>query len=323
MKVSKIVGSALALSALSVGLLPSAFANTSKITHAKQASVTRAANSMSGTALGGSYTYSGAGLAQVNLPTISAVGLVAVPDDGAGNAVPTTTVADTTFSVSMSIGQGDIANTATTQVAGLGAGSFGDMTTKASDTIATAGAGTITISAAGAVAAAAGAGTGSSVTGIFSTNATGRNGSIENRRVATSGNTQMIVDSDRQETSATASGSNLAAMTNFGLGSGVAAAGALGTAHAATAMTGATAPTATGLANGFTASANITDGQDTAAMALTSVNVTRPAYGIITEQAGGTTAGALTFTDLNTILAAGGGAGTTSSLSFIQEMTAF
>ena len=69
MKVSKIVGSALALSALSVGLLPSAFANTptssNKITHAKQASVTRAANSMSGTALGGSYTVSGAGMATV------------------------------------------------------------------------------------------------------------------------------------------------------------------------------------------------------------------------------------------------------------------
>ena len=322
MKVSKIVGSALALSALSVGLLPGAHA-VPTLSHAKQASVTRAANSMSGTTLGGSYTYSGAGLTQINLPTISAAGLVAIPDNGVGLPVPTTTAADTTFSVSMSIGQGDIANTATTQVAGLGAGSFGDMTTKASDTIATAAAGTISISAAGVVAAAAGTGTGTSVTGIFSTNATGRNSSIENRRVATSGNTQMIVDSDRQETSATASGSNLAAMTDFGLGNGVAAAGTLGTALTATAMGGATAPTATGLANGFTASASITDGQDTAVMGLTSTAVTRPAYGIITEQAGGTTAGALTFNDLNDIQAAGGGAGTTSSLSFLQEMTAF
>ena len=320
MKVSKIVGSALALSALSVGLLPGAHA-VPTLSHAKQASVTRAANSMSGTTLGGSYTYSGAGLTQINLPTISAAGLVAIPDNGVGLPVPTTTAADTTFSVSMSIGQGDIANTATTQVAGLGAGSFGDMTTKASDTIATAAAGTISISAAGVVAAAAGTGTGTSVTGIFSTNATGRNSSIENRRVATSGNTQMIVDSDRQETSATASGSNLLAMTNFGFGS--IAAGALGTAHTVDTMGGATAPTATGLANGFTASASITDGQDTAVMGLTSVNVTRPAYGIITEQAGGTTAGALTFNDLNDIQAAGGGAGTTSSLSFLQEMTAF
>ena len=319
MKVSKIVGSALALSALSVGLLPSAFANTptstTKITHAKQASVTRAANSMSGTALGGSYTVSGAGMATVVIPTISAVGVVGL------GAASNTTAADTTFSYSASVGQGDIANTATTQVAGLGAGSFGDMTTKASDTIATAGAGTITISAAGAVAAAAGAGTGSSVTGIFSTNASGRNGSIENRRVATSGNTQLIVDSDRQETSATASGSNLNAMTNFGFGTNTN--GTLGTALAADVMTGSTAASATGLANGFTASANITDGQNTTTMGLTSVNVTRPAYGIITEQAGGTTAGGLTFTNLNTILAAGGGAGTTSSLSFIQEMTAF
>ena len=322
MKLRNIVGSAFALSALSIGLLPSAYANTvvtpgHKVTHAKQVSVTRAANSMSGTALGGSYTVSGAGLTNVVIPTISAVGVVGL------GAASNTAAADTTFSYSGSVGQGDIANTATTQVAGLGAGSFGDMTTKASDTTATA-VGTITISAAGAVAAAAGAGTGSSVTGIFSTNSTGRNGSIENRRVATSGNTQMIVDSDRQETSATASGSNLAAMTNFGLGSnGGAAAGALGTAHAATPMAGAVAPTATGLANGFTASANITDGQNTAAMGLTSVNVTRPAYGIVNEQAGGTTAGALTFTNLNTITAVGGGAGTTSSLSFIQEMTAF
>jgi hypothetical protein len=225
--------------------------------------------------------------------------------------------------MSVSIGQADIANTGTTQVAGLGAGSFGDMTTKASDTVGGVAVGTITISAAGAVTAAAGAGTGSSVTGIFSTNATGRNGSIENRRVATSGNTQLVVDSDRQETSATASGSNLNAMTDFGLGTGGAVAGAAGTAHAATAMAGATGASATGLANGFTASANITDGQNTAAMGLTSVNVTRPAYGIVTEQAGGTTAGALTFTNLNAITAVGGGAGTTSSLSFIQEMTAF
>ena len=131
----------------------------------------------------------------------------------------------------------------------------------------------------------------------------------------------MIVDSDRQETSATASGSNLNAMTNFGFGT--AAAGALGTAHAADVMAGATAASAAGLANGFTASANITDGQNTTTMGLTSVNVTRPAYGIINEQAGGTTAGALTFTSLNAVLAVGGGAGTTSSLSFVQEMTAF
>ena len=151
MKVSKIVGSALALSALSVGLLPGAHAAPT-LTHAKQASVTRAANSMSGTALGGSYTYSGAGMPLV-IPTISAVGVVGL------GAASNTTAADTTFSYSASVGQGDIANTATTQAAGLGAGSFGDMTTKASDTIATAGAGTITISAAGAVAAAAGAGT--------------------------------------------------------------------------------------------------------------------------------------------------------------------
>ena len=325
MRAFKIAGGVLSLSVLSFGLLPGAHA-VPTLTHAKQVSVTRAANSMSGTALGGSYTFSGAGLTQVLLPTISAVGLVAIPDTTAGggaNTNPTTAAADTTFSYSGSIGQGDIANTSTTQVAGLGAGSFGDMTTKASDTTATA-VGTITISAAGAVAAAAGAGTGSSVTGIFSTNSTGRHGSIENRRVATSGNTQLVVDSDRQETSATASGSNLAAMTNFGLGTnGGAVAGALGTAHAATPMAGATAPTATGLANGFTASANITDGQNTVAMGLTSVNVTRPAYGIVNEQAGGTTAGALTFTNLNTITAVGGGAGTTSSLSFIQEMTAF
>ena len=322
MRAFKIAGGVLSLSVLSFGLLPGAYAAPT-LTHAKQVSVTRLANSMSGTALGGSYTFSGAGLTQVNLPTISAVGLVAIPDNGGGANVPTTAAVNTTFSYSGSIGQGDIANTATTQVAGLGAGSFGDMTTKASDTTATA-VGTITISAAGAVAAAAGAGTGSSVTGIISTNATLKNTSIENRRVATSGNTQMIVDSDRQETSATASGSNLAAMTNFGLGSnGGAAAGALGTAHAATPMAGAVAPTATGLANGFTASANITDGQNTAAMGLTSVNVTRPAYGIVNEQAGGTTAGALTFTNLNTVTAVGGGAGTTSSLSFVQEMTAF
>ena len=316
----KIAGGVLSLSVLSFGLLPGAYA-VPTLTHAKQATITRAANSMSGTALGGSYTYSGAGLTQIQLPTISAAGLVGIPDDGGGNPVRTTTAADTTFSMSVSIGQADIANTATTQVAGLGAGSFGDMTTKASDTVGGVAVGTITISAAGAITAAAGAGTGSSVTGIMSTNATGRNGSIENRRVATSGNTQLVVDSDRQETSATASGSNLNAMTNFGFGTNTN--GTLGTALAADVMAGATAASATGLANGFTASANITDGQNTAAMGLTSVNVTRPAYGIVTEQAGGTTAGALTFTNLNAITAVGGGAGTTSSLSFIQEMTAF
>jgi hypothetical protein len=321
MKAFKIVGGALALSALSVSFTPGANA-VPKLTHAKQVSITRAANSMQGTAQGGSYTHSGAGLTLVTLPTIDAVGKVSIT-----NAAGMTSAADTTFSYSASIGQADIVNTPTTVEAGLGAGSFGDMTTKGSAQVAGGGAGvavgTITIAANGNATAVAGAGQGSSATGIYSTNFTSDTASIENRRVATSSNTQTVVDSERQETKATLSGSGLTAVTAFGLGDGTAAAaGTTGTAHAVTVKAGGIA-SALGLANGFTANQSITDGQNTAAMGLNSVSPTRPAYGNVTEAAGGTTAGALAFTDLNNITAVGGGAGTTSSLSFIQEMTAF
>ena len=325
MKALQVIGGTLALSSLSLGFLPAANAGVLKTTHAKQMSVSRGANSMQGTALGGSYTLSGAGLTGVGIPAILATGQVNIPNTS------TTAAVDATHSYSASIGQADIANTGTTFEAAYGAGSYGDMTTKYSDRVAAGGAGvavgTIAISAAGLASGAAGAGTGSTVTGILSTNLTGLGASVENRRVASSANTQDIVDSDRQETKATMSGSNLAAVTEFGFGQ-AAVTGTIGTALTADVMAGggATGPTANGLANGFTAAASITPGQSTLSFAggrLSAVDVTRPAYGNVTEQVGGSTAGALTFTNFNTVTAIGGGAGTTSSLSFVQEMTAF
>ena len=58
-------------------------------------------------------------------------------------------------------------------------------------------------------------------------------------------------------------------------------------------------------------------------MTVTGANATTPSYGIVDFSAGGTTAGAITFTNINSVAVLGGGAGTTSSLSQVGEMTAF
>jgi hypothetical protein len=137
------------------------------------------------------------------------------------------------------------------------------------------------------------------------------------RRIATSSNDQATFTSERQSARFQAGGSGLAAVTAGGIGLGGTT--ALGDDPVQTALTGGT--NQAGVA--FTKSQEVRTGQAGAATEATSTAVTQPGYGIFTNTLGGTTAGAIAGTNMNTVTAVMGGAGTSSTLSVVQSMTAF
>ena len=294
-----------------------AFANT-VATNAVQLTVTQAANKQVGVTQGGQFAIQGNGLAAAaTIPTITAAGQVAV-----ANAAGFTSAENASFSYLATARQADTVGTGANIAgnAGRHTGTFSDMTTQSSAGNGVLGA--ISISAAGVAAISAGSGAGSTATGIISSTNAGRYAQIENRRVVTSANTQNITNSDVQQTKFSANGNGVQAVTDGGFSN---VATGLGAAITATALAGGTCGGTSACANNgsFNLTNEVTAGQSGTAMSVTSTDVTTPSYGVVDFAVGGTTAGNITFTNLNTVAVLGGGAGTSSSLSQVGELTAF
>ena len=300
-----------------------ALANTVS-TNAIQITATRAANSQTGTTQGGIYAFQGTGLTNVTIPTISAAGVVDVANTGG-----ISTTQNLIHNFTGTIRQADTVNGQ--QVIGvLNTGTFGDMTTKTSGTLtAAANRATIEISNVGAVTIDAGDQAGSSVTGIISTTAAGRFSQVENRRVTSAANTQNITNSDVQQTKYVVAGEGVDALTDGGFNN---VTGALGVAVLVTVSQyndgaadsdGCGAGSLCAAGNLFNIENEVTPSQNSATLNVTSTAANKPGYGIIDHSVGGTTAGNVAIQDINVVTAEAGGAGTTSSLSMIGELTAF
>jgi hypothetical protein len=300
---------------VATSLAAPAFANTVS-TNAVQLTVSQAANNQTGVTQGGQFAIQGNGLTAATIPTLTAAGLLAV-----ANTAGFTAAENTSFSYLGTARQADTvgAGGAIAANAGRHTGTFSDMTTKTSNGAAL---GTLSITAAGVASIAAGAGAGSTATGIVSSTNAGRYAQVENRRVVTSANTQNITNSDVQQTKFSANGNGMQAVTNGGFSD---IGTALGVAIAPTVLTGAGCGGTSACAGGgaFNLTNEVTAGQNGVAMTVSSTDATTPAYGVVDFSAGGTTAGAITFTNLNTVAVLGGGAGTSSSLSKVGELTAF
>lgn len=308
---TRVVVVAIAATALS----SPALANTVQ-TNATQLTLTQAANSQVGVTQGGAFAISGSGLTLATIPTIAATGQVAV-----ANAAGFTAALNTNFSYLATARQADTVSVGV-NIAGanLNTGTVSDVTSKSSR--GTAALGTLTINGAGVAAIAAGAGAGSTATGIFSSKNAGRFSSVENRRIVSSANTQNITHSDVQQAKFSANGDGLTAVTNGGFSN---VATGLGAAIVSTVMAGGTCgagSTCIGL-GAFDLTQETTANQAASIMNASSTELTTPSYGITDYSAGGTTAGLITFSNINTVAVVGGGAGTTSSLSKVGELTAF
>jgi len=273
--------------------------------NATQLSIDVAPISITGTRLGGSVSASGNGLNNAPaLPTLTTTGATT-----AGTAF--TTVAGATFNYDVSARAADGSTTLGTGAAGAPVG--GDFGSQ-SGRFSAASTGTLVITAANAATVTAGTAAGTTATAIFSTTmSTGAN-EAQVRRVATSSNNQATFTAERQGARYQHGGSGLTAIT----AGGTLGAATVGLAATPSVSTGGDAASGTGVA--FSRTEAVQTGQVSAAL---SNAATAPAYGITTTTIGGTTAGAITSTDMNTLGVVAGGAGTSSTLSVIQSLTAF
>ena len=305
---SKFRSAALA-SAAAVAALPLAAQAGPGSINATQLSVTVAPISISGTRLGGYVDSSGNGLTAGAAPGVAADGSLT-----AGTTI--TAAADTSFNFAVTARSSDQVVTTGAFAAGLVPTSqFGSQSGKYTATGGTLG--TLAISGANAATITAGDHQGSTATAIFSTTMSSAENESQIRRIATSSNDQATFSTERQAARFQAGGSGLSAVTAGGLGT--AGVTALGADPAQTALGGG--GTQAGVA--FTKSQEVRTGQAAAALTATSTTMTQPAYGVFTNTMGGTTAGAITATGMNTLTVLSGGAGTTSTLSVIQSQSAF
>jgi len=272
--------------------------------NATQLSIDVAPISITGTRLGGSVSASGNGLTGGAPPTVDNTGAL-------GTGTTMTTAAGTTFNYDVRARAGDAA-AATATAGAVPVASFGSVTGRYSATAAGA---TLTIGADNTAAVVVGTGQGTTATAVFSTTMGSTENQAQVRRVATTSNQQTTFTSERQATQFQFGGSGLTAVT----AGGITAATALGAAAAPVAGAGGT--TQAGVA--FTLSQGVTVGEASSALTASATDVTQPAYSSFTNTLGGTTAGAITSTNMNTLGVAAGGAGTSSSLSVIQSLTAF
>jgi hypothetical protein len=217
---------------------------------------------------------------------------------------------NTIFNYDVRARAGDAASaTATTgAVPGVSLGSVGGRFSEQSGA-------TLTISGANAATAVAGTGEGTTATAIVSTTMSSAENESQVRRVATSGNQQTTFTAERQGAVFNFGGSGLTAVT----AGGITASTALGAAPAIVA--GAGGGTQAGVA--FTMNQEVRTGEAATALTASSTNVTQPAYGSFTNTLGGTSAGSIGVTNINTVTNVAGGAGTSSTLSVIQSLTAF
>ena len=297
-------------SAAAVAALPLAAQAGPAAINATQLSVTVAPISISGTRLGGYVDAAGNGLKTGAAPGVDADGSLT-----AGTTI--TTDPNTAFNFAVTARSSDqVVTTAAMTAAGLVPTSqFGSQSGKYTATGGTLG--TLVISAANAATITAGTHQGSTATAIFSTTMSSAENESQIRRIATSSNDQATFSTERQAARFQAGGSGLDAVTAGGLGT--AGVTALGANPAQTALAGG--GTQAGVA--FTKSQEVRTGQAAAALTADSTTMTQPAYGVFTNTMGGTTAGAITATNMNNLTVLSGGAGTTSTLSVIQSQSAF
>jgi hypothetical protein len=273
--------------------------------NATQLSVDVAPITITGTRLGGSVSASGNGLTGGAPPTVDATGAL-----GAGTTM--TTAVGTAFNYDVRARAGDAA-AATATAGAVPVASFGSVSGRYSATAA--GNATLTIGADNAAAVVVGTGQGTTATAVFSTTMGSTENQAQVRRVATTSNQQTTFTAERQATQFQFGGSGLTAVT----AGGITAATALGAA--AVPVAGAGGAPQVGVA--FTLSQGVTVGEASSALTASATDVTQPAYSGFTNTLGGTTAGAITSTNMNTLGVVAGGAGTSSSLSVIQSLTAF
>lgn len=309
---------ALVVALATTSLASPALANTVG-TNAIQLTLTQAANSQIGVTQGGQFAIQGSGLDTVAIPTISATGIVSagttaltVTEDAAFSYLATIRQADV-VAIGASIGETGQLDTT---------GTFSDLTSSSS--VGSGSVGTIAIDTTGDASIAHDtAGAGSTLTGIISSTNAGRYAQVENRRIVSASTTQNITDSDVQQSKFSISGTGMDGITDGGFNSVTGAAGE--TAASVVLEGGACSSTSSQCGSGgsFNLTQETTVGQDAATMNVTSTALTTPAYGIVDYSVGGTSSGAIALTDLNTVTATGGGAGTTASLSLVSELTAF
>lgn len=273
--------------------------------NATQLSIDVAPISITGTRLGGSVSASGNGLSNApTLPTLTTTGATT-----AGTAF--TTGAGATFNYDVNARAADGGTPLATGSAGAPVG--GDFGSQAGR-FSAASNGTLSIDAANVASINAGGAVGTTATAIFSTTMNTRANEAQVRRVATSSNNQATFTAERQGARYQHGGSGLTAVT----AGGTLGAATVGVAATPSVSTGGDAASGNGVA--FTRTEAVQTGQASAALS----NVAEaPAYGITTTTIGGTSAGAITSTNMNTLGVAAGGAGTSSTLSVIQSLTAF
>jgi len=274
--------------------------------NATQLSVTVAPISVIGTTLGASVNALGSGLtANGVVPTISSVGALT-----AGNAM--LAAANSSFNLDVTARAADTApvETALSATQGLSTSMFGSQSGAFSSTSDS------TLAITGTTAnVAAGTGIGSSASASFtSTMGTGI-GESTVRKIATSTNDQTTFTAERQGAMFKFGGSGLEAVSGGTLGNA-----ALGATSTITPVAGGN--TQAGVA--FTVAAATRTGQaGNAAISTGSTALSIPGYGSVTAAYGGTTAGAITPSNINAMTALGGGAGTSTSLSLVQSLTVF
>ena len=307
--------SSFAFLGLSSALLPgAAFAGPASI-NSTQLGVTVAPIQFSATRLGGYVDSSGNGLTAGAAPTVSTTGSL---DAGTGM----TAAANTTFNLSMTARAGDAA-VATATAGAVPNTAFGIQSGKYSVQTGAA----LTISDANVAALTAGSTQGVTATAIIATEMKSAENANKISRIATSSNDQATFKAERQAAKFQLGGSGLTAVTSDGQAQpvfgGMNSNTNLGDAPTITAATGGT--TQAGVA--FTKSQEVRTGQAGADRVASSINVTQPGYGVFTNTLGGTTAGAIGAgagaIDMNDLTVAAGGAGTTSTLTVIQSLSAF
>ena len=274
--------------------------------------------SITGTRLGGSVSATGSGLTGGAPPTVDATGALV---SGAGM----TAAVGTTFNFNVTARSGDgalaAANalgtnlTPTTSQFGSQSGRFSGPGTNSA--LAITGANVATVDA--------GSTQGVTATALVSTTMQNGSNTAEVRRVGTSTNQQATFTTERQGAQFQFGGSGLTQVTGTG-GLSTGGVTTLGSAPTVTAATGG----ATQVGVDFTLNQSVRTGQAAVAVTASSTDVTQPAYGSFTNTLGGTTArdlviGATGINAINnlTVGATAGGAGTSSSLSVIQSLTAF
>lgn len=273
--------------------------------NATQLSIDVAPISITGTRLGGSVSASGNGLTGGAPPTVTVTGSLT-----AGTTMTAAQGATFNFDVRARAGD-DAAADATAGVVPVAR--FGSVTGRFS---AAAAGTTLEISAGNVANVQAGTGQGTTATAVFSTTMGSTENQAQVRRVATSSNQQTTFTAERQATQFQFGGSGLTAVA----AGGITTTTALGAA--ATPVAGAGGIPQAGVA--FTLSQGVTVGEASSALTATSTDVTQPGYGSLTNTLGGTSAGAITTpTGINAMGVGAGGAGTSSTLSVIQSLTAF